>query len=152
MKPRSEIEVRIAAPADAGLLLPMFDLFYGAYFEPKTEDAIRRNLSAAAAVDTVLIAFEDGRPTGFASLRLIPQIESDRPHAELSDLFVHPESRRHGVGRALVRFAENVARERGGSTITLTVGADNGIARSFYGAQGFEGFALAMKKPLGGGR
>ncbi len=143
--------VRVATRDDAPHLLPMFEAFYGAYFRPKTVGAIREHLAAASAVDLVLIAEDGGAPVGFASLRLLPQIESDVTHAELSDLFVEERHRRRGIGRALVAFAERLARERGSSRIVLATGLDDARAQAFYRAVGFEDHALQMKKSLEAG-
>lgn len=151
MSATAEITVRLATPDDAASLLPMFESFYGAYFRPKTEQAIRAHLAAASAVDLVLLAEDAGVPVGFASLRLIPQIESDGPHAELSDLFVDEGRRRRGIGRALMVSAERIARERGSPRLVLVTGFDNPEAQAFYRRLGFEDHALQMKKNLGVG-
>lgn len=142
------LRVRTAAAEDADRLLPMFEAFYGDYLHPKTAEAIREHLRAADAIDTVLIAEEDGVPVGFASLRILPQVESGVPHAELADLFVDETRRRRGTGRALVALAEDFARRRGCRSLELTVGFDNDGARAFYRAAGFSDFALTMKKAL----
>lgn len=146
----SSASVRVARPEDAPRLLPMFEAFYGAYFRPKTAAAIREHMAAASGVDLLLIAEEEGDPVGFASLRLLPQVETDAPHAELSDLFVEERARRRGVGRALMSFAEGVARERGSPRIVLVTGFDNPGAQAFYRRIGFEDHGLQMKKDLGG--
>jgi GNAT superfamily N-acetyltransferase len=54
---------------------------------------------------------------------------------ELDALFVEPEMRRHGIGRALVEHCAAVARTRG-STALHVVG--NPHAEAFYIACGFE--------------
>lgn len=147
---RPAVRVRLATSEDAPLLLPMFEAFYGKYFRPKTVEAIREHMAAASAVDLVLIAEEGGLPVGFASLRLIPQIESDSPHAELSDLFVEEPRRRQGIGRALTAFAERIARERGSPRIFLHTGFDNLAAQAFYRRIGFTDHGLQMEKNLEG--
>ena len=117
-------------------------LLLGANVAPLTDQVI------AHGADTVLIAEEDGVPVGFASLRILPQVESGVPHAELADLFVDETRRRRGTGRALVALAEDFARRRGCRSLELTVGFDNDGARAFYRAAGFSDFALTMKKAL----
>lgn len=149
MRPPEPFRVRLATRDDADLLFPMFEAFYGPYFQPKTVEAIRGHMAAAAAMDHVLVAEEGGVPLGFASLRLIPQVEADPPHAELSDLFVREPHRRRGVGRALMDFAERLARDRGCARMYLVTGFDNEGARAFYRAAGFRDFALQMEKDLG---
>jgi len=140
--------VHVASPADAEGLLPLFRDFYGKHLESKGVASIRRNLETAASVDTVLLALADGSPAGFASLRLLPQIETGRTHAELSDLFVDAGHRRRGIGRQLMQAAEDLARKRGASRIVLTVGADNRRARAFYRALGYRDFGVATAKRL----
>ncbi len=151
MSPAAAVHVRVATTGDAPLLLPMFEAFYGNYFRPKTVEAIREHMAAASAVDLVLIAEDGGVPVGFASLRLIPQIESDSPHAELSDLFVEARRRREGIGRALMAFAERTAREHGSPHLFLVTGFDNPGAQAFYRRIGFADHAVQMQKDLGGG-
>lgn len=137
---------------DAPRLLPLFEAFYGAYFHPKTVEAIRAHMAAASDIDTVLLAEDRGVPVGFASLRILPQIESGVPHAELSDLYVQDRHRRRGIGRALVAFTETLAAEKGCARLTLITGFDNDAAERFYRSEGFEDFGRALSKPLRGGR
>lgn len=144
--------MRVATAEDAPLLLPLFEAFYGGYFRPKTVEAIREHLVAASAVDTLLVAELGGEPIGFASLRLLPQIENDLPHAELSDIYVQEAHRRRGIGRALLAHAEGLARERGCWRMFLITGFDNDGARTFYRAAGFADHALQMRKDLEGSR
>lgn len=144
------ILVRAAVPGDAEVLLPMFERFYGPYLEARTPSAIRERMHSAASVDTVLLALVEGRAAGFASLRIIPQIETSHPHAELSDLFVDEAHRRGGVGRSLMRFAERLAREQGCARMTLTVGLDNTGARAFYRSLGYDEFGATVHRDLEG--
>lgn len=144
------ITVRAAVPADAPLLLPLFEAFYGRYLDVHDADGIRARLVAAASVDTVLLALSEGHPAGFASLRLLPQIETSRPHAELSDIYVREGDRRRGVGRALMAHAEHLAWEGGCPRMQLTTGLDNDGARAFYRALGYAEFGRTLHRELEG--
>ena len=135
---------------DAPLLLPMFEGFYGPHFVPKTVEAIRDQMAAASAVHTILLAEDRGVAVGFASLRLLPQVENARPYAELSDLYVEDGHRRRGIGRALVHVAQGLAEERGCPRMHLVVGSDNVAARALYRSLGFADFAVAMHKTIEG--
>lgn len=147
----ASVRVRIATSDDAPHLLPMFDAFYQTYFRPKTVEAIREHMAAASAIDTIILAEAGGVPLGFASLRLLPQVENDLPHAELSDLFVEERHRRRGVGRALVGFAESLALDRGAVRMVLATGLGDEVAKSFYRSVGFVDHAIQMTKDLEGG-
>ena len=113
-----------------------------------TSQAVQRRIDQANGIETLVVAEGDGQILGFASLRLVPSLDST-PYAELSDLFVARPYRRHGVGRRLLEFVEKRARERGADRLVLTTGLKNGDAQGFYRAIGFADHALLMKKSLG---
>jgi ribosomal protein S18 acetylase RimI-like enzyme len=56
--------------------------------------------------------------------------------------------RGRGAGRAAMEFAEDVARERGHSSITLNVFGGNDVARGLYRSLGYSEQAVLMKKDL----
>jgi ribosomal protein S18 acetylase RimI-like enzyme len=60
-----------------------------------------------------------------------------RHRADLYGLYVAPEARRVGVGRALVAAAVRAASELGAERFELTVTADNDGARRLYDEAGF---------------
>ena len=57
--------------------------------------------------------------------------------AELLTVAVHPNRRRHGVGRTLVEQFLTEAADRGASTAFLEVGQRNKAARALYAEIGF---------------
>src|SRR5437667_9307576 len=144
-------ECREVGKADAPKLVPLFEAFYGQWFgEPVTSQAVQRRIDQANGIETLVVAEGDGQILGFASLRLVPSLDST-PYAELSDLFVARPYRRQGVGRRLLEFIEHLSRERGADRLVLTTGLKNVDAQWFYRAVGFEDQALAMRKSLGNG-
>jgi ribosomal protein S18 acetylase RimI-like enzyme len=52
-------------------------------------------------------------------------------------LVTHPDSRRRGLGRALLLTALHRLRDRGAETATLFTESTNTSARQLYGALGF---------------
>jgi GNAT superfamily N-acetyltransferase len=77
----------------------------------------------------------------------------DPPSALVEGLVVASETRRGGVGRALMAAAENWARDRGAQAVRLRSGAPRADAHAFYRALGYrEGkAALGFEKGLGPG-
>ena len=69
-------------------------------------------------------------------------------HAFLYDIWVAPDHRDQGVGKALVDWASNWARERGHRKIKLEVGERNDRARHVYESLGFRAERRYMGKPL----
>src|SRR2546426_1473464 len=142
-------ECREVGKADAPKLVPLFEAFYGQWFgEPGTSQAVQRRIDQASGIETLVVAERDGQILGFASLRLVPSLDST-PYAELSDLFVARPYRRHGVGRRLLEFVEKRARERGADRLVLTTGLKNGDAQGIHRPIGVADHALLMKKSLG---
>jgi len=69
-------------------------------------------------------------------------------HAFLYDIWVAPDHRDQGIGKALVDWASNWARERGHRKIKLEVGEGNERARHVYESLGFRAERRYMGKPL----
>ena len=55
----------------------------------------------------------------------------------IANITVHPQYRRVGLGRFMIRFAKEKARELGIKTITLEVRESNEPARRLYESEGF---------------
>lgn len=84
---------------------------------------------------TVLVVGEG--PDGLAMLRVRPGIWSDANEAYLAELYVAPESRGRGLGRALLEATLDAAREAGCDHIDLGTGETDTAARALYERLGF---------------
>jgi ribosomal protein S18 acetylase RimI-like enzyme len=80
----------------------------------------------------------------------IDQITGSR-HAHLFLLYVVPEHRRRGVGRALMEYAQTWAKARGDRQIGLQVFSSNTPALNLYSQLGFQTQSLWMIKSLENG-
>lgn len=83
-----------------------------------------------------LIAEEDGRPAGFAFYFFNYSTWLGRPGLYLEDLFVLPEFRGCGVGRALLQRVAAIAVEKGCPRLQWEVLDWNQPAIDFYKAMG----------------
>jgi GNAT superfamily N-acetyltransferase len=137
------ITVRRAAPDDAAELARMLDRFdrMGA-----TPAQVAARMLACQDVLTTFLGELDGRPVGFACLRLVPHLQGDEPYAELTDIYVDAPVRRQGVARALIARVEAAARAAGASEVVIITGFDNAGAQAAYRASGYADWALAMRK------
>jgi ribosomal protein S18 acetylase RimI-like enzyme len=77
----------------------------------------------------------------------VDQLTNDR-HAHIFLLYVKPEHRRRGIGRALMRYVENWAITRGDRQIGLQVFQSNTAAINLYHQLGYQTQSLWMVKPL----
>ena len=91
----------------------------------------------------LLVAYVDGTPAGALGLQRVPpetRIEGVdvETSGELKRLFVHPDFRRAGVGRAIMQAAEAAARARGYTQLLLTTNADMmPLAQGLYDSLGY---------------
>ncbi|MBW4637187.1 MAG: GNAT family N-acetyltransferase [Gloeocapsa sp. UFS-A4-WI-NPMV-4B04] len=79
----------------------------------------------------------------------IDQVRGDR-HTHIFLLYVKPEHRRRGVGKALMRYVENWAIARGDRQIGLQVFQFNSSAINLYNQLGYQTQSLWMVKSLHG--
>lgn len=89
-------------------------------------------------------------PTPIACLwvgNAVDQVQGDR-YAHIFLLYVKPEHRRRGVGRALMRYVENWALSRGDRQIGLQVFQSNTTALNLYHQLGYQNQSLWMVKQL----
>jgi ribosomal protein S18 acetylase RimI-like enzyme len=93
-----------------------------------------RELIPAGEV-TVLLAGEP--PRGLALLRFRPSPWTETLDCYLEELYVVPEHRGHGLGRALMEAAMALARERGAAHMDLGTSEDDTAARGLYESLGF---------------
>ena len=109
-------------------------------------EQIAHRMEACANVVTIYLGLLDGHVAGFASLRLLPELRSSEPAAELTDLYVDPQFRHRGVGCALIARVNAAASAAGAREIRLITGFTNVIAQAAYEAAGYTRDALAMRK------
>lgn len=133
--------IRIATLADLEVVAPLFDAYRQFYEQAPDLMAARHFIRDRLQRDesTVLLASNDaGQAVGFCQLYpLFCSIEA-RPIYSLSDLFVSPEARRTGVGRALLLAAERHARNTGRARLELTTARTNKTAQAAYESLGWQ--------------
>jgi GNAT superfamily N-acetyltransferase len=134
------IQVRLARPSDAALVLG-FIRELAAYEKlsdqvTATEEGVRETLFGARPSAESLIAELDGVPAGFAIFFSSYSTFLARPGLYLEDLFVKPELRRHGVGRALFTHVARLAVERQCGRFEWSVLDWNEPAIAFYRSLG----------------
>ncbi len=97
-----------------------------------TEESLRRTLFSAAPAAQVVIAEVDGRPAGFALYFFNYSTFLAQPGLYLEDLFVQPEFRGHGTGKALLLHLAKIANARGCGRMEWSVLDWNEPAKGFY--------------------
>lgn len=101
-----------------------------------TEAALRETLFGERPAAEVVLASLDGRDVGFALYFQTYSTFLARPGLHLEDLFVVPDARGHGVGRALLTWLSQEAERRGYGRLEWMVLRWNTPALTFYDSLG----------------
>ncbi len=103
-----------------------------------TEAGLLRDGFGPNPIYYCLIADHDGQPAGFALYFYNYSTWMGRPGIYLEDLFVHPEFRGKGIGKALLQQVAAVAVQKGCQRLQWEVLDWNTPAIDFYKAMGAE--------------
>ncbi len=147
--PRNELTgIRLAGAADAQVFGELLHAFNAEFEEATPEAAViaerARPLIASGEV-TVLLAGDE--PCGFAELRFRPSLYTGALDAYLEELYVVPEFRGRGIGRALLEAAMDYARARGAAHVDLNTSEADVAARGLYESAGFTNREGAAEGP-----
>lgn len=144
----STLRIRPAVEADVPLILrfirELADYERLLHEVVATEDRLRDTLFGARPAAEVVIA-EDGEPLGFALFFHNYSTFLAQPGIYLEDLYVRPEARGRGAGRALLAHLARLAKERGCGRLEWWVLDWNESAIRFYrslGAQSMDDWTV----------
>ena len=108
---------------------------------PGAEQVMRRFLAdlASSGHSFLFVAVIGDQTVGFISGELREGSPAFRPKtwASVDDVFVDPDHRNLGVGRALLESVKRWAQDRGADGVSLQVAAANERGRKFYEELGF---------------
>ncbi len=131
----SKIDVRPATQDDADAIAEMaraLSLSDGGKPSRFSAEAFRRDGFGDRAAVQAMIAYAEEEPAGYAVYYWGYDTDSATRGVYLADLYVAEDSRRQGVGRALVRSVAAAAQKDGGRWIFWSVLKRNKGARRFY--------------------
>ena len=103
-----------------------------------TADDFRRHLFGPHPAAEVILAEVNGVPVGFALFFANFSTFRARPGIYLEDLFVRPEHRGRGIGKALIASVARVAVDRGAGRLEWAVLDWNEPSLAFYRSLGAE--------------
>jgi ribosomal protein S18 acetylase RimI-like enzyme len=130
--------VRIATAADAQAVGKLLDRFNREFNEltPGPEAMAQRMRELIPTGETIVLLAEEP-PTGLAVLRLRPALWTPGLECYLAELYVVPERRRQGLGRAIMLGALETAKGRGADSIDLGTDEADHAAHALYKSLGF---------------
>lgn len=136
-KPAAEPS-RVARIGDAPEVAGLLDRFNAEFdeFTPGAE-VLARRVRDHLERDLSVFLLAGSRDTGVAQLRFREYLHTGTPICYLEELYVVPDRRGEGHGRALMEAAMATSRERGATSIELGTAMGDHAARGLYESLGF---------------
>ena len=133
-------EVVPATPADVGDVAPLFDAYRQFYGRAPDVEAARRFLFARLSKNesVLFLARQGSKVIGFVQLYPVFSSVNLARQWILNDLFIVPEARKLGVGRALTERARELAEQTRANCLTLETASDNLPAQRLYESLGWK--------------
>jgi ribosomal protein S18 acetylase RimI-like enzyme len=132
---------RLATLDDLAPVAALFDAYRQFYKQPADLPLARAFMRARLErKDSVVLVAESATKQVLGFCQLYPMFCSIRaaPTYTLYDLFVSPEARGTGAGRALMLAAQAHAAHTGAARLELSTAKDNTVAQSLYESLGWE--------------
>jgi ribosomal protein S18 acetylase RimI-like enzyme len=129
-----EVNIVQATPADVGAVAPLFDAYRQFYKKASNEEAARRFLFARLSKGESILFYAVQEAVAVGFVHLYPVFSSTNLTRQwiLNDLYVAPESRKHGVAHALMNRAQQFAEATQADGLMLETATDNHAAQRLY--------------------
>lgn len=139
MESVSDTEVRVVSAGDEEVWRTLWDgycAFYETVVPPEVTAATWRRLLDPDWPVEGFVAERDGELVGFVNCVLHPSTWGLADTCYLEDLFVSPDARGSGAGRALIEAVRERARSRGWDKVYWHTRRGNAPARALYDSFG----------------
>ena len=138
MTSSADLAVRRAQATDAEAIGRLLHDFNSEFDDPTPGPrAVAERVRELIAAGEITVLLAGRPPRGLAVLRFRPAIWTRALDCYLEELYVVPERRRQGTGRALMEAAIELARREGADHMDLGTGEDDIGARALYESLGF---------------
>ncbi len=130
--------VRPAGAGDAAEVARLLDAFNREFDWPSPGvEALTENARCMLERGEMTVLLGGDGPDGLAELRFRRSVWTGELDAHLEELYVAPERRGEGLGRALLEAAMQAARDAGATHIDLGTSEDDTAAIGLYESAGF---------------
>jgi len=135
---KPEIQVRQATAADAPSIAHLLHDFNTEFSEPTPGvEALTEHARHLLEAGEMAVMLTGEGPDGLSLLRFRPSVWTGEREAHLQELYVVPDLRGRGIGRALLEATIEYACAAGATNLDLNTGETDTAARALYESMGF---------------
>ena len=127
-----------------------FDKYREKWLSTSQPKVFLKELSESMADErTIAEIWEDGRAIiGYLWVTFSEIGDYGITIAEVKDIIVTADYRRHGIGRKMLAHAEQLARDKGADIFRSETGIDNTASQKLHTSSGFETYRIQYEKLL----
>jgi GNAT superfamily N-acetyltransferase len=141
------MNIRLAKRSDYEEIMDLYNIFVGNdRYSQHNNDSFQKVLDSKQ--NFIYVAEEDNKLIGFATFSIRDVVRYPKPIAELDELFVHEEYRKHGVGKQFMRVIEEKAKELNCHRMYIESHYDHKTAHAFYEKLGYTNYGYHFLKNL----
>jgi ribosomal protein S18 acetylase RimI-like enzyme len=134
----TDLAVRRADPGDAERIAELLHDFNSEFEEPTPgAGPLAKRVRHLLEVGEITVLLAGPEAQGLAILRFRPALWKEALDCYLDELYVVPDRRGQGIGRALMEAAIELARAQGAADMHLGTSEDDLAARALYERLGF---------------
>jgi GNAT superfamily N-acetyltransferase len=138
MSSPTDLTIRRGEVTDAETIGRLLHDFNSEFADPTPGPrAVAERVRKLLPADEITVLLGGSGPHGLAVLRFRPALWKDALDCYLEELYVVPERRGQGLGRALMEAAIDLARRKGAAHMDLGTGEEDVAARVLYERLGF---------------
>jgi GNAT superfamily N-acetyltransferase len=131
------VDIRKATPGDYNAVMELYNSFIGEdRYSQHDGDSFQKVLENPRC--QLFVAETEAGLIGFASVSTRDVVRYKQPIAELDELFVSPEARTHGTGRALMEAVEAFAGNQNCYRLFIESAYQHTAGHAFYEKLGYK--------------
>ena len=116
-------------------------------YSEKGREYFKKRLESDSSI--VLVAELENKIVGYILVFIDSHsIRSNNPIAEVENMFIDKDYRKHGLGSGFLQETKRIAKERGVKRLEVEVEAQNLAAIGFYKKNGFEDFEATLQMKI----